>query len=91
MANGSNVPVWPTARVASTRRTRWTTSCDVSPAGLSTSTAPISLAPPAEALEQLVDAGGVRQAQIELKVELGDRTGRERAGGARPKKARRAL
>ena len=47
VAKGSSVPVCPTARVPSSRRTRWTTSWEVSPAGLSTSSAPIRWAPPA--------------------------------------------
>ena len=38
----------PAARIRSARRTRCTTSCEVSPAGLSTSTAPISPRLPAE-------------------------------------------
>ena len=92
MANGSSVPVWPTARVPSTRRTRCTTSCEVSPAGLSTSTAPISSGSSrSRPCEQLVDPRRVREAQVELEVQLGHRPGRERAGRARPEKAGGAL
>src|SRR5262249_41113916 len=40
VANGSSVPVWPTRRARTARRTTDTTSCDVTPAGLSTSNTP---------------------------------------------------
>src|SRR3712207_1668762 len=40
VAIGSSVPPWPTRRVPANRRTRATTSCDVIPAGLSTTTMP---------------------------------------------------
>ena len=40
VAIGSSVPAWPTRRVRASRRIRATTSCDVSPAGLSTTTSP---------------------------------------------------
>jgi hypothetical protein len=40
VAAGSSVPVWPMRRSASARRTRATTSCDVGPAGLSTTNRP---------------------------------------------------
>src|SRR3954469_6412697 len=44
VANGSSVPAWPTLTPApSCRRTRATTSCDVTPAGLSTSRTPSAL------------------------------------------------
>src|SRR5206468_7860413 len=40
VAIGSRVPAWPTLRVPARRRTRATTSCDVIPPGLSTTTSP---------------------------------------------------
>src|SRR6516225_9430287 len=40
VAMGSSVPPWPTRRVPVSRRSRATTSCEVSPAGLSTMTSP---------------------------------------------------
>ncbi len=40
VAIGSRVPAWPTLRVPARRRMRATTSCDVQPAGLSTTTNP---------------------------------------------------
>ncbi len=44
-AKGSSVPPWPTRRVDDRRRTRPTTSCDVGPEGLATTSTPSS--PPA--------------------------------------------
>ena len=43
MAIGSRVPAWPTLRVPASRRTRATTSWEVIPAGLSTTTSPGSV------------------------------------------------
>ena len=43
VAIGSSVPAWPTLRVPASRRTRATTSCEVNPAGLSTTTRPDAL------------------------------------------------
>src|SRR5690349_16861735 len=40
VAIGSSVPAWPTRRVRASRRIRATTSCDVRPPGLSTTTNP---------------------------------------------------
>src|SRR6266536_4558802 len=40
VAIGSRVPPWPTRRVRASRRTRATTSWEVIPAGLSTTTSP---------------------------------------------------
>src|SRR4051812_39661240 len=40
VAIGSSVPAWPTLRVPASRRIRETTSCEVIPAGLSTTTSP---------------------------------------------------
>src|SRR5262245_11994029 len=40
VAIGSRVPAWPTFRVPASRRIRATTSCDVMPPGLSTTTSP---------------------------------------------------
>ena len=66
--------------VPKTRRTRATTSCDVGPAGLSTSSAPISPPAPASSpLEQCVDARGVLEPAIELDVQLGHDAGGERS------------
>src|SRR5215469_12959917 len=42
VAMGSSVPAWPTRRVPARRRIRATTSCEVSPAGLSTMTSPLA-------------------------------------------------
>src|SRR5436309_514026 len=41
VANGSRVPVWPTRRRSRARRTRSTTSWEVGPAGLSTTSTPL--------------------------------------------------
>src|SRR6478735_824174 len=43
VAIGSSVPAWPTLRVPASRRTRDTTSCDVMPPDLSTTTSPDSV------------------------------------------------
>ena len=40
VAIGSSVPAWPTLRTDSTRRARATTSCEVMPPALSTSSSP---------------------------------------------------
>src|SRR5690348_15457222 len=40
LAAGSSVPVWPTRRSPSARRTLATTSCEVGPTGLSTTNRP---------------------------------------------------
>jgi len=45
LAAGSRVPRWPAARIRSPRRTRSTTSCDVTPVGLSTTSRPEGVSP----------------------------------------------
>ena len=45
VAIGSSVPAWPTLRVPRARRARATTSCEVSPPGLSTTTRPVGPGP----------------------------------------------
>src|ERR1700722_16948494 len=46
VASGSSVPAWPTRRWPKMRRQRATTSCEVQPASLSTTTRPVTPAPP---------------------------------------------
>src|SRR4030081_609017 len=46
VAGGSRVPAWPTRFVANRRRRRLTTSCDVGPACLSTTSSPPGAGPP---------------------------------------------
>src|SRR5687768_12500050 len=71
VANGSRVPVWPALRTPSARRTRSTTSCEVGPAGLSTTMTPWMSAVDARGLILVVfgrgcgsGGGGVRRLHL---------------------------
>src|SRR4051812_45650908 len=83
VANGSSVPAWPTfTPFPSRRRTPATTSCDVTPAGLSTSKIPSVIAarresePPGERrrsqlLRELVPQERDELWELELRGEAG--------------------
>src|SRR5688500_3171887 len=71
VAKGSSVPVCPALRMPSARRTRSTTSCEVGPAGLSTTITPCATALPSRGLFLVVFArrrrgrgGGVRRLHL---------------------------
>src|ERR687892_1755380 len=75
---GSSVPACPMRRSPIARRATATTSCEVTPAGLSMSRSPSveglligGDAAIADLLEERLDAGGARDARIGLKGELG--------------------
>ena len=71
-ANGSSVPPWPIRRVAASRRTSATTSCDVGPAGLATTRTPC-----------IPGASGCRGTALRPRAGRRDRVAR----GARPRRA----
>src|SRR4051794_6329275 len=80
VANGSSVPAWPTfTPFPSRRRRRATTSCDVTPAGLSTRKTPSTLTgaaaspgpPRSELLGKLLAQEGDELRELELGREAG--------------------
>src|SRR5215207_10074192 len=103
VANGSSVPVWPTRRDEAARRTMETTSCDVMPAGLSTSSNPpvsavgVSIRRDSSVFdlrEKILDAGRVGDAFIGLEADLGGKAQAKRTADARtqmPGNTRQAL
>ena len=77
VAMGSSVPAWPTRRVPARRRIRATTSCEVSPEGLSTMTSPLAVVTgPGRALRRRPGRGH--------REGLGRRLDPPRRRGARP-------
>src|SRR6185437_2930283 len=79
VANGSSVPRWPILRSAYTRRAISTTSCDVMPAGLSTSSRPDTpVSSPFTVRvfrlylrQERLDARCFRRCLVDLEIELG--------------------
>ena len=71
VASGSRVPAWPTRRWPKSRRQRATTSWDVQPASLSTTTRPVALMQvrvlvPVQAAEKLFDPRSRRDGRVGL-------------------------
>src|SRR5690242_13002781 len=98
VANGSSVPVCPTRCDPTTRRTIATTSCDVTPGGLSTSSKPptsvvgVSIGrrrngPLFDLREEILDVRGVGDALVRLEGDFGREPQAQRLTNARPQKA----
>src|SRR5512146_2936291 len=93
VANGSSVPAWPTRLMPVARRTCDTTSCDVMPAGLSTSRRPPSSVVGVagagrvaifELSEQGFDSRRARETVVHVERDLRREPQPQRATDARP-------